>query len=120
MRQTILTRVSFLAGILVLSGSVHAQDAAPPPDAQLQAPGNATLEPSLNPAAVPVMDSDKKTDAMPAQPQAARNGVNGASGNNADPCPAPEAALNQTPDDLAKVQADIDRFTLCVQRAQLF
>ena len=36
-----------------------------------------------------------------------------------DPCPVPSAALAETPDDLAKVQADIDRFNLCVERAQL-
>lgn len=36
-----------------------------------------------------------------------------------DPCPAPAAAINSSPDDLAKVQEDIDRFTLCVARAQL-
>lgn len=43
-----------------------------------------------------------------------------ASGNaSADPCPAPEGAASKGPDDLAKVQEEIDRFTLCVQRAQL-
>ena len=36
-----------------------------------------------------------------------------------DPCPVPEAALGQTPTDLATVQADIDRYTLCLERAQL-
>lgn len=36
-----------------------------------------------------------------------------------DPCPLPSAAVMETPDDLAKVQADIDRFTLCMERAQL-
>lgn len=36
-----------------------------------------------------------------------------------DPCPDSIEALNTTPDDLSKVQADIDRFTLCVERAQL-
>jgi|GEM_PF-1951279 len=37
----------------------------------------------------------------------------------ADPCPEPKQALAGTPDDLAKIQEDITRFTLCVQRAQL-
>ena len=36
-----------------------------------------------------------------------------------DPCPDSIEALSATPDDLSKVQADIDRFTLCVERAQL-
>lgn len=37
----------------------------------------------------------------------------------ADPCPEAVSALSSMPDDLSKVQADIDRFTLCVERAQL-
>ena len=36
-----------------------------------------------------------------------------------DLCPLPSSAISQAPDDLSKVQADIDRFTLCVERAQL-
>lgn len=36
-----------------------------------------------------------------------------------DPCPEAVSALSSMPDDLSKVQADIDRFTLCVERAQL-
>lgn len=36
-----------------------------------------------------------------------------------DPCPVPVVEMAKTPDDLAKVQADIDRYTLCVERAQL-
>lgn len=36
-----------------------------------------------------------------------------------DPCPEPSEATRSSPDDLAKVQEDIDRFTLCVARAQL-
>ena len=35
-----------------------------------------------------------------------------------DLCPLPSSAISQAPDDLSKVQADIDRFTLCVERAQ--
>lgn len=34
-------------------------------------------------------------------------------------CPDAPTALRQAPDDLSKVQADIDRFTLCLERAQL-
>jgi type IV pilus biogenesis protein PilP len=37
----------------------------------------------------------------------------------ADPCPVPQVALSETPNDLAKIQADIDRYALCVERAQL-
>lgn len=40
-------------------------------------------------------------------------------GSSTDPCPEPKSALANTPDDLAKVQEDIERFTLCVERAQL-
>lgn len=36
-----------------------------------------------------------------------------------NPCPEPKKAMGSTPDDLAKIQEDITRFTLCVQRAQL-
>lgn len=36
-----------------------------------------------------------------------------------NPCPEPKKALASTPDDLARIQEDITRFTLCVQRAQL-
>jgi hypothetical protein len=39
--------------------------------------------------------------------------------NTYDPCPSPKSALQNTPNDLAKIQEDIDRFTLCVERAQL-
>lgn len=45
-------------------------------------------------------------------------GTNTAQGPN-DPCPEPKTALSETPDNLAKIQEDITRFTLCVQRAQL-
>lgn len=34
-------------------------------------------------------------------------------------CPEPAAASKQTPDDLAGVQADIERFALCLKRAEL-
>lgn len=37
----------------------------------------------------------------------------------ADVCPEPKQALANTPNDLAQIQADITRFTLCVQRSQL-
>lgn len=40
-------------------------------------------------------------------------------GTTDDPCPEPKTAMASTPDDLAKIQQDITRFTLCVQRAQL-
>ncbi|GEM_PF-1682220 len=38
---------------------------------------------------------------------------------NNDPCPSPKTAMSNTPNDMARVQEDIDRFTLCVERAQL-
>jgi hypothetical protein len=36
-----------------------------------------------------------------------------------DPCPEPKRSLQDTPDSMSKVQEDIDRFKLCVERAQL-
>lgn len=36
-----------------------------------------------------------------------------------DPCPEPQKALSETPNDLKIIQEDITRFTLCLQRAQL-
>lgn len=64
------------------------------------------------------------TDAMPsmegqdnsgmARIETTKNGLNAT-----DSCPEPKKALARTPDDLAKIQEDITRFTLCVQRAQL-
>lgn len=36
-----------------------------------------------------------------------------------DLCPDPSQAAKQTPDDLAGVQADIERFALCLKRAEL-
>lgn len=36
-----------------------------------------------------------------------------------DPCPAPMFSQESAPDDLTKVQADIDRYTLCIERAEL-
>lgn len=36
-----------------------------------------------------------------------------------DLCPDPTAAANDTPNSLVKVQQDIERYTLCVQRAML-
>lgn len=38
---------------------------------------------------------------------------------SSDPCPSPKGAMANTPGDMAKVQEEIDRFTLCVERAQL-
>jgi len=84
-----------LAGLL-MAAPVSAQEAAPPETA-LQTPASAM------PATAP-------------QPQAVSNSGPSSSG---DPCPAPQGALQNSPDDLAKVQEEIDRFTLCVQRAQL-
>lgn len=87
--------------LMTLASPVMAQEAAPS-DAQLQMPGSAL--PSPAPQVV-----------MPDQPKVVTN----TGANPGDPCPAPAVAASNTPDDLAKVQEEIDRFTLCVQRAQL-
>lgn len=95
MKTSFLTSMIF-AGLL-MAGPAFAQEAAPS-DALLQTPASAL------PAAAP-------------QPQAYQN--TGGGTPSGDPCPAPQGALADTPDDLAKVQEEIDRFSLCVQRAQL-
>lgn len=38
---------------------------------------------------------------------------------SSDICPEPKAALSNSPDDLSKIQEEITRLNLCVQRAQL-
>ena len=46
--------------------------------------------------------------------------VSGANAQNtSDPCPEPKRAMNETPNNMARVQEDINRFILCVERAQL-
>lgn len=71
-------------------------------------------------------DAPQTNDAPPQQIPGQQTGTNPTvasptQGNNAtnDPCPEPRQALGSTPDDLARIQEDITRFTLCVQRAQL-
>jgi len=91
MKQNIFSS-TLMIGMLLLGGSVSAM-------AQ-NAPGSRT--PSVenpNPSALSNMEPQK---------------------NSTDnPCPEPKRALASTPDDMAKIQEDITRFTLCVQRAQL-
>lgn len=103
-----MTKQKFLALMMaaMFASPVFAQDAPPPSEAQLQTPGSA--------ATVTTTTTTTASADMPAQPQAVKNGQMAG-----DPCPAPAAAVASTPDDLGKVQEEIDRFTLCVQRAQL-
>jgi type IV pilus biogenesis protein PilP len=49
----------------------------------------------------------------------ATSSTNGNTAISSSVCPEPKSALGNTPDDLADIQSDITRFTLCVQRAQL-
>lgn len=74
--------------------------------------------------AVPVAQAQNAPDvvlpaveagALPSAPM----GASGGGTLPADPCPMPSDELARAPDDLAKVQADIDRYTLCMERAQL-
>lgn len=96
-------RFFVMACLVAVAGFVpaRAQEMAPP-EAQLAPPGAATAAQEA-PAA-------SQEDETPAPASA---------GSAVDPCPDPETAVRSSPDDLAKVQEDIDRFTLCVQRAQL-
>lgn len=57
--------------------------------------------------------------ALPSSPAGASAAGASSSSLPADPCPLPSDELSRAPDDLAKVQADIDRYTLCMERAQL-
>jgi len=54
-----------------------------------------------------------------AQSDASSGQADTSTGMPNDPCPNLRGASANAPDDLSKVQLDIDRFTLCVQRAQL-
>ncbi len=119
--RTALFRLLTAAAFITFAAGAHAQDVAAPDESQLNAPG-ASAAPTLEQpqdqgqaqAAAPQQQA-AASSGMPEQPKTVQNDGPPAT----DPCPAPEAALNASPDDLAKVQEDIDRFTLCVQRAQL-
>lgn len=87
-----------------------AQDA--PPESQLLAPAGELPQPSLPTEATPAPEQPVAHTASPQQSA-------GGGSTTFDPCPAPKDAIMSSPDDLAKVQEEIDRFTLCVQRAQL-
>jgi type IV pilus biogenesis protein PilP len=92
-----------------------AQDA--PPESQLMAPSGELPQPELP---QPELSAAMAAPA-PEQPVATPPQGHTSSGGTGtfDPCPAPKDAIMSSPDDLAKVQEEIDRFTLCVQRAQL-
>jgi type IV pilus biogenesis protein PilP len=106
-RKDAFFRFVSAASVIAFIGMAQAQDVPAPDESQLATPGAAATAPQAQTAA---------TGAMPEQPQAVENDNAGTQGN--DPCPTP-ASISKAPDDLAKVQEDIDRFTLCVQRAQL-
>lgn len=99
--------LAFLALTALVTPAV-AQDA--PPESQLTAP----VGDMPQPAAVPSMPMPEQT-----APAAQQNAPVPSGSATFDPCPAPKDAIASSPDDLAKVQEEIDRFTLCVQRAQL-
>lgn len=100
--------VLFVAMLGVYPAS--AQDA--PPESQLAAPMPAG-QPSVPPMPSDPIPAPQASMQMPAQQYSPTN--NG----TFDPCPMPRDAIASSPDDLAKVQEEIDRFTLCVARAQL-
>jgi len=112
-----------VTGLLLLAGmapTARAQDAIPPSDAQLQQPVAAAPAGTATPATATATDTvpmpgqtGAKTEEAEKKPAMQNGQLVG------DPCPSPSKALASSPDDLAKVQEEIDRFTLCVQRAQL-
>jgi len=86
---------------------------APPSPAELALPTSAA-------PAAPVAAAVTTTTTTPApagRTQAAH--ANTSTGMPNDPCPNLKGAVDNAPDDMAQVQEDIDRFTLCVQRGQL-
>lgn len=111
MKHAVLfTLASAIIGLSV--PQAHAQMAGaevPPPAGELQLPASA------QPVAKTVTTTT--TTAAPADNTAQT--AETATGMPGDPCPNLRGAMEQSPDDLSKVQSDIDRFTLCVQRAQL-
>lgn len=102
-----------VAALLLGSGMTAATAQDAPPESQLMAPAAELPQPSL-----PVAEAPAPEQPAAEQPQARSMPAGGGSGHF-DPCPAPKDAIMSSPDDLAKVQEEIDRFTLCVQRAQL-
>lgn len=95
--------LSTLLGLLLIVSPVSAQDVLPPTE-----DGALTSDAPAPPPAPEV------PDAQPAEKTARP-----ASTLPADPCPMPSAEMAQAPDDLARIQSDIDRYTLCMERAQL-
>jgi type IV pilus biogenesis protein PilP len=91
---------------------VHAQDAAR--IEKLKEVTDDTAQPSFIPTnAAPDAKIEKKTETAD---DASEDIVNK---NVIDPCPTPENAIKTSPNDLAKVQEEIDRYTLCSERAQM-
>ncbi len=90
---------------------VSAQDVATPPE-EGALTDNAT--PDVAPAEEPVPEIEAGLKRVQ------ENGAEKpASVLPQDPCPLPSAEMAQAPDDLARIQSDIDRYTLCMERAQL-
>lgn len=104
------TALSFLLVSLLMTSTVAVQAA---PGSRAWPTGEGDNTNAANEDTLPAAD----------MPNAPAMGNTNTAGNNVgfttDPCPEPKKALGSTPDDLAKIQEDITRFTLCVQRAQL-
>ena len=101
-RQDAFFRFISAAGLIAFISIAQAQDVPAPDESQLKTPATANVQTQPVAEGTDQAADAAKNDNTPAK----------------DPCPAPTAA-SATPDDLAKVQEDIDRFTLCVERAQL-
>lgn len=120
-RKDAFFRFVSAASLIAFIGMAQAQDVPAPDESQLTTPGAAAAA-SPTPTTTATAPQAQAaatataTATMPEQPDAVENNNAGTQAN--DPCPTPESISN-APDDLAKVQEDIDRFTLCVQRAQL-
>jgi len=109
MKTLYLSLLAFLA--LGLTPAHALTPEVMPPASELTAPG------SEAPAAVATVTT---TTTQPApQERTLAPATETATGMPGDPCPNLRGAAANAPDDLSKVQQDIDRFTLCVQRAQL-
>lgn len=125
----LLLGISLVAVMSFMAEPVRATSERMPSSWELNAPNTGPATAGANQAAGQAMGAD--ANAQPDTPQTSAGlapaspagGVAPQSTVTAraaqDPCPTPRQIKNNRPDDLAKVQEDIDRFALCVQRAQL-
>lgn len=115
--------LSFLTAFMMVAihSSAHALDpAAPAADGQTetQPSSEAPSEDALAPSNADDADV-AATEDLPAGDPEAETATTAETPLKVDPCPLPATEMAKTPDDLAKIQSDIDRYSLCMERASL-